>query len=149
MKKALKIWLVGGLVAVSALGAGLALAAEKPADQGKQGMMQVMQSGQMDNIDPKAMADMMNTPEMQKQCVETMKNPEMQKAMMGIMKQPEMQAAMKQMLQQDAGFHQMMLDLVNSVDMNMDHGNMPANVQQSGNAPAGQQQGIDHASHHQ
>ena len=28
------------------------------------------------------------------------------------------------MLQKDAGFHQVMLDLANSVDMNMDHGPM-------------------------
>lgn len=44
--------------------------------------------------------------------------------MLNSMKQPEMQAAMKQMLQKDAGFHQVMLDLANSVDMNMDHGPM-------------------------
>ncbi len=68
----------------------------------------------------------------------------MQQAMIGIMKQPEMQAAMKQMLQRDAGFHQMMLDLVNSVDMNMDHGNTLRDSQPTGN-PSG---GFDHESHH-
>lgn len=147
MKKTVKVWLIGGLVAVSVMGAGLAMAAGKSADSGKQGMMQ---SGQMvGNIDPKAMADMMKTPEMQKECVDMMKSPEMQQAMIGVMKQPEMQAAMKQMLQQDPAFHQMMLDLVNSIDMNMDHGNMTPNTQPSSKPSEAPQTEFDHNAHHQ
>lgn len=119
------------------------MAADKSTDSGKPG---VMLQGQMGNLDPKDMADKMKTPEMQKQCVDMMKIPEMQQAMIGVMKQPEMQATMKKMLQQDPAFHQMMLDLVNSVDMNMDHGNMTPNSQPSiGN----RQTGLDHNSHHQ
>lgn len=141
--KTVKVWLIGSLVAVSIMGAGIATAADKSTDSGKPG---VMMQGQMSNLDPKAMADKMKTSEIQKQCVDMMKSPEMQQAMIGVMKQPEMQAAMKQMLQQDPAFHQMMLDLVNSVDMNMDHGNMTPNSQPStGNL----QTGMDHNSHHQ
>jgi protein CpxP len=142
MNKRLVIFIVGALIAVGALGFAFGPANVSAAEPAKQPPM-TMQPGQMGNMDPKAMADMMKSPEMQKQCVEYMKSPEMQQAMMGIMKQPEMQAAMKQMLQSDAGFHQVMLDLVNSVDMNMDHGTAPPTSQPSGNSA-----GFDHGSHH-
>ena len=109
--------LIAALAVVGAVGYGLSATSIGAAEPAKQppAMMQ-------GNLDPKGMADMMNSPQMQQQCVEYMKSPEMQQAMIKTMKQPEMQVAMKQMLQRDAGFHQMMLDLVNSVDMNMDHG---------------------------
>lgn len=133
MKKKIILWIVLGLVALGLVGAGAAFAAEKHAMS--------MQGGMMGSMDPKAMAEMMKSPEKQKQCVEMMKSPEMQQAMMGMMKLPEMQAAMKQMLQKDAGFHQMMLDLVNSVDINSDHSHGPAQGQ-----PAAPPSG--HGSHH-
>ena len=128
------------LVAVAAFGFAFGTSTGSAAEPAKRSPM-MMQPGQMD---PKAMAEMMNSPEMQKQCIEMMKNTDMQQAMMGMMKQPEMQAVMKQMLQKDAGFHQMMLDLVNSVDMNMDHGDMQIN-KNTAPAPAAS----SHSSHHQ
>lgn len=137
MKKSLMIWVLGGLITVSAVGLSFDANKVSAAEQPKQSQMM-----QMNNMDPKSMATMMNSPEMQKQCVDAMKDPQMQKAMIGVMKQPEMQAAMKQMLQQDAGFHQMMLDLVNSVDMNMEHGDM------TGNTSDGGQGGGEHSHHH-
>jgi len=137
MKKSVKVWVIGGLVAVSIFGFGMVTNIGSAADSTSQATM--MQGG---NMDPKAMADMMKTPEFQQRCIENMKSPEMQQSMMMMMmKQPEMQAAMKQMLQKDAGFHQMMLDLVNSVDMNMDHGNMTTD-------PTHSMPGMDHSAHH-
>jgi hypothetical protein len=144
MKKSLMIWVLGGLITVSAIGLSFDANKVSAADQPKQAQTmqgQDMMQG-MKNMDPKSMAAMMNSPEMQKQCVDAMKDPQMQKAMINVMKQPEMQAAMKQMLQQDAGFHQMMLDLVNSVDMNMEHGDM------TGTASDGGQGSGEHSHHH-
>lgn len=136
MSKRTVFAVIGIFVVVAAIGFGAATV--NAAEPAKQPPL-MMQSGQ---VDPKAMADMMKTPEMQKQCVEMMKNPEMQQTMMNVMRQPEMQAIMKQMFQKDAGFHQMMLELVNSVDMNMDHGPMGPGMN---NAPAAS----GHNSHHQ
>jgi hypothetical protein len=116
---------------IALLAAGAAFAAEKQAAP--------MPGPMMGTTDPKAMAEMMQSPAMQQQCVELMKSADMQQAMMGMMKLPEMQAAMKQMLQKDAGFHQVMLDLVNAVDINADHSHGPA----AAPAPSG------HGSHHQ
>lgn len=145
MNKKLTAWVVGGLVMASVVGLGFNATVASAAEKAPQ--MQMMQPNQtgtmMGNMDPKAMADMMKTPEMQKQCIEMMKNPEMQKAMKDIMKTPEMQGVMKQMLQQDMGFHQMMSDLVNSVDMNSDH-SMPQ--QPAGAEGAAPQTG--HNAHH-
>lgn len=120
MTKKRIVALIGVLAIIGATGYGLGAAQTGAAEPAKQ------PPAVMQNVDPKSMTDMMNSPQMQQQCVEYMKSPEMQKAMIDTMKQPEMQAAMKQMLQRDAGFHQMMLDLVNSVDMNMDHGTVDA-----------------------
>lgn len=119
MKKSLKLSVIGGFVAISIMGYGFATPVANAADATSHSTM--MQGGQMD---PKMMADMMATPEFQQRCIENMKKPEMQQMLIKLMKQPEMQAAMKQMMQRDMTFHQMMLDLANSVDMNMDHGNM-------------------------
>jgi hypothetical protein len=143
MNKKLILGVAGALIGVAALGFAFGAGTGSAAEPAKQAPV-IMQPGQMGTMDPKAMAGMMQSPELQKQCVEYMKNPEMQQAMISTMKQPEMQAAMKQMLQRDAGFHQMMLDLVNSVDMNMDHGNTLRDSQPAGN-PSG---GFDHESHH-
>lgn len=144
MNKRVAVWVVGGLVTVSALGLGFNTTIGRAAEKAPQTqMMQTNPMGNMmGNMDPKAMADMMKTPEMQKQCAEMMKNPEMQKAMKDMMKTPEMQGMMKQMLQQDMGFHQMMSDLVNSVDMNSDHSMSPAS---SGSQSPNQN---EHGGHH-
>ncbi|MDR7868863.1 MAG: hypothetical protein RIN56_18875 [Sporomusaceae bacterium] len=140
MNKKLIAGIAVALVSVVALSFTFGTTTGSAAEPAKQPPM-MMQPG---NMDPKAMAEQMKSPEMQKQCVEMMRSPEMQQAMMGMMKQPEMQAAMKQMLQRDAGFHQMMLDLVNSVDINADHGNTSGNNQPSGSPSTG----FDHGSHH-
>ncbi|MCX7780823.1 MAG: hypothetical protein N2491_07900 [Negativicutes bacterium] len=123
MNKRMTAWIVGGLITVSAIGlvfdGKVSLAAEKtspsPMMQGTQ--MQHMMNG----MDPKAMAEMMKSPEMQKHCLEMMKNPEMQMHCLEMMKNPEMQQMMKQMIQQDKDFHKMMSDLVKSVDMDSKH----------------------------
>ncbi|SMC80564.1 hypothetical protein [Sporomusa malonica] len=144
MNKKLAIWVVGGLVTASVFGLGvsptIASAAEKapqaceaPANQ---------KGAMMGNMDAKAMAQMMASPEMQKQCIEMMKNPEMQKAMKDVMKTPKMQGIMKQMLQQDMSFHQMMSDLVNSVDMDSDHSGHQQVEKTPGNSSN------DHSAHH-
>lgn len=144
MNKNLAIWAVGGLITASVVGLGANPTITQAAAKAPQAYeVQTNQMGaMMGNIHPKAMAEMMSTPEMQKQCIEMMKSPEMQKAMKDTMRTPEMQAVMKQMLQQDMGFHQLMSDLVNSVDMESDHsGSQP--VEQSSGNPAN-----NHSSHH-
>lgn len=145
MNKKIAVWVIGGLVTVSVAGLGFNASIGSAAEKAPQ--TQMMQTNQMGNMDPKVMADMMKTPEMQKQCVEMMKNPEMQKAMKDIMKTPEMQGMMKQMLQQDMGFHQMMSDLVNSVDMDSDH-NMPQQQQPQSEVPQNNAQQTSHNMHH-
>lgn len=139
MNKKMSVWIIGGLITASVIGFGFVSTGSAAESKQQMPMQQGAHTGMMGNMDPKAMADMMNSPEMQKQCVEMMKNPEMQKSMMNMMKLPEMQGMMKQMLQQDMGFHQMMTDLVNSVDMNSDH-SMPQ-------TPMGAPQG-GHGGHH-
>ncbi|MDR3591751.1 MAG: hypothetical protein P4N41_19020 [Negativicutes bacterium] len=143
MKKRMMIWVLGGLIAVSAAGFGFGASVASAADAAGQAPMK--HDGMMDGKGmmqyPKAMAEMMKSPEMQKQCLEMMKSPEMQKTMIDMMKQPEMQAAMKQMMQKDMAFHQMMLDLVNSVDMNMDHGSGDGMMMPGGAMP------MDHSGH--
>lgn len=93
MRKQLMVLLVGGLVTVSAFGLGTMTtgrAAEK-ATANQNAMM--MQGNQMGNMDADAMKDMMNSPEMQKQCIEMMKNnTQMQQMMKDMLKtQPENQ----------------------------------------------------------
>jgi len=142
MKKKIAALVIGGLVTVSAIGFGYsAYAAEKNAEQ-KPAMHNMMQDGKMGNMDDKAMGDMMKDAEMQKQCLEMMKSPEMQQGMKDMMKTPEMQVMMKQMLQSDPELHKIMLDLVNSVDMN-EHSHDTVTTA-SNSAPA-----TDHSAHHQ
>lgn len=143
MNKRIAAWVVGGLVTISVSGLGFNQTIANAAERTQQ--MPMLQSSQMGNMDPKAMIEMMKSPEMQKQCIEMMKNPEMQKAMKDIMRTPEMQGIMKQMLEQDMGFHQMMSDLVNSVDMSSDH-SMP---QQQSELPQNNAKQTSHNAHHQ
>ena len=124
MNKKFTIWAVGSLLTAAVLTGGFSLAiagaAEKPAPAACE--TQADQPGaMMGKMNPQAMAEMMKTPAMQKQCLDMMKNPAMQQAMKDMLKTPEMQGVLKQMLQQDMGFHQMLTDLVNSVDMDSDH----------------------------
>lgn len=140
MNKKLAVWVVGGLITASLVGTGVNQTVARAAEKVQQAPMN--QTNQMMTMDAKSMAEMMKNPEMQKQCIDMMKNPEMQKAMRDMMKTPEMQGVMKQMLQQDMGFHQMMADLVNSVDMNSDHV-MPQPTTPQDNSTKG------HTSHHQ
>ncbi|SMC44423.1 GerD family protein [Sporomusa malonica] len=144
MNKKFAIWVVGGLVTASMFGLGISPTIAQAAEKVPQTCeTQTNQMGaMMGNLNPKAMAEMMKTPEMQKQCIEMMKNPEMQKAMKDVMKTPEMQGIMKQMLQQDMSFHQMMSDLVNSVDMSSDHSG-PQQVEQTPSNPSNA-----HSGHH-
>ena len=135
MNKKLAVWVVGGFITAAVFGAGasnptIASAADKTAQTCD---VATNQKGMMGNMDAK---------EMQKQCLEMLKDPEMQKAMKDVMKTPEMQAMMKQMLQQDMGFHQLMSDLVNSVDMSSDHGDSQPDEQ----APA--HSASAHSGHH-
>lgn len=144
MKKKLAVLVVGGIVSASVLGFGVSPSIASAAEKAPQSCaMQANQTGSMmGTVDQKAMAERMKTPEMQKQCIEMMKNPEMQKAMKDVMKTPEMQGVMKQMLQQDMSFHQMMSDLVNSVDMASEHSNTTPTEQAPGNTTDG------HSGHH-
>ncbi len=136
MNKKLAVWVVGGLITAAVFGGAGAInsttasAAEKTEQTCD---MATKQKGMMGNMDAK---------EMQKQCLEMLKDPEMQKAMKEVMKTPEMQAMMKQMLQQDMSFHQLMSDLVNSVDMSSDHGDSQPDEQ----APA--HSASAHSGHH-
>lgn len=138
MNRKIILLVIGGLL-ISSIAFGVSSmtnAAEKSQ------MPVMMQSGHMmDSMDPKAMADRMNSPQMQEQCAAMMQSPEMQQAMKNMLQTPQMQSVMKQMLQQDMEFHQVMSDLVNSVDMSSDH-SMPSTVMN------GRDQMNDHNSHH-
>jgi hypothetical protein len=142
MKKRMTVWIMGGVFAISAagllMGTNVGSAAEKNADKPPVMQDKMMQNGQMDN------KEMMNSPEMQKQCVDMMKSSDMQKTMKGMMKQPEMQATMKQMLASDPELRQIMRDLVNSVDSNDQNDN---SVPQS-STPATVPDAVDHNAHH-
>ena len=144
MNKKLTIWVVGGLVTASVFGLGISSTIASAAEKNPQACeAQTNQMGaMMGSMDPKAMAEMMKSPEMLNQCIEMMKSPEMQKTMKDVIKTPEMQGIMKQMLQQDMSFHQMMSDLVNSVEMESDHGG-PQQVEQSPGNPSN-----GHSGHH-
>lgn len=139
MKKKMTGLIIGGLLGVSVLGVTFATnvssAAEKNAPT-MQGMM--MEKSQMGNMD---MQQMMNSPEMQKQCLDMLKSPEMQQPMKNMMKTPEMQVMMKQMLSSDPALRQMMLDLVNSIDPN-DQTSTLDNLQTTVSPE------IDHSIHH-
>jgi len=137
MKKTLILGIIGLVITISAAGLAYGATVSQPEPAKQSPMM---------NMDADRMNDMMKNSDTQQQCVSMMKNTEMQQSMMQMMRQPEMQAAMKQMLQKDAGFHQMMLDLVNSVDINAEHANAD---NQSQNAAVQPPDNPDHAAHHQ
>jgi len=107
MKRVLP-WVLGGMVTVAALGWGanteIVSAEEHDHKHGQQQMQQEMMQDGKQMMDPKMMQDMMKDPAMHKQC-------------MDMMQQPEMQSMMKEMMQKDGQFHKMMLDLVNSVEI--------------------------------
>ncbi|MDU2065079.1 MAG: hypothetical protein E6713_09555 [Sporomusaceae bacterium] len=110
MKNKMASWMIGGLITVSVLGVTFGInsignTAQK-AEAGTEASM-MMQSGAMS-------PDMMNSPDMQKQCGEMMASPEMQQTMKDMMKQPQMLTMMKQMMANDPEFKQMMSDLVNN-----------------------------------
>lgn len=136
MNKRMTGWIVGGFIAIAALGVavgtGIGNAAEKntASPAATQGMMQ---NGSMGAMDPK----MMESPEMQQQCQDMMKNADMQQAMIGMMKQPEMQGMMQQMFATDPEFRQMMTNLVNS-----------AVAEGQADIPAAAPDEIDHNAHH-
>ncbi|MBC8014685.1 MAG: hypothetical protein H7X79_02950 [Sporomusaceae bacterium] len=125
MKKKMTGWIIGGLLGVSVLGVAFDTPVSSAAEKNTPAMHgMMMDKGHMDNMD---MHKMMNTPEMQKKCIEMMKS-------------PEMQTMMKQMLSSDPALRQMMLDLVNSVEPN-DQVNAPDS--QTTVTPA-----VDHSAHH-
>lgn len=138
MKNKMTGWIIGGLITASALGMAFGVnsigsaAAKTEQAAASSGMMK---NGQMSS-------EMMNSPEMEKQCGEMMASPEMQQTMKGMMKQPQMQTMMKQMLASDPEFKQMMSDLVNSVT--------DENTVTSEQAPPTDQApaAIDHNAHH-
>ncbi len=134
MKKRMATWVIGGLIAVSAVGlpfaGNIVNAAEKNTTQQSCTQDKMMKDGQMGTMDHQ----MMNSPEMQKQCLDMMKS---------MMKQPEMQAMMKQMLASDPELRKTMSDMVNAVapdDQN-------ANSASPSDAPA-PMPGMDHNAHH-
>jgi len=142
MKKRMTGWIMSGVFAISAagllMGTNVGSAAAKNADKPPVMQDKMMQNGQMDN------KEMMNSPEMEKKCVDMMKSSDMQETMKGMMKQPEMQATMKQMLASDPELRQIMRDLVNSVDTNDQNDNPVSQSSTPTNAP----DTVDHNAHH-
>ena len=126
MKKIMTGWIVGGLLGVTVLGVTFAGNIGSAAEKNTPTMHEkMMEKGHMDTMD---MQQMMNSPEMQKKCLEMMKT-------------PEMQAMMKQMLSRDPALRQIMLDLINSIDPN-DQTSMTDHTQMT-MPPA-----TDHSIHH-
>jgi len=91
MKKQVTMWVVGGIITVSAMGLGfnatVGNAAEK--ETAKPAMHDMMMQGEnkMGTMDHNAMGDMMKNGDMQKHCMEMMKTPEMQSMMKEMMKE--------------------------------------------------------------
>lgn len=136
MKNKMTGWIIGGLITASALGVAFGVnsigsAAVKTEQAAVSSGM--MQNGQMN-------PDMMNSPEMQKECQTMMESPEMQKTMKDMMQQPQMQNMMKQMMASDPAFKQMMSDMVNNAE-NTEAGEQKQPTDQAA-AP------IDHNAHH-
>ena len=142
MKKRMTGWIMGGVFAISAagllMGTNVGSAAEKTVEKPPVMQGKMMENGQMGSM------EMMNSPEMQKQCVDMMKSSDMQQTMKGMMKDPEMQATMKQMMASDPELRQIMRDLVNSVESNDQNDNSDP---QSG-TPANAPDTVDHNAHH-
>jgi hypothetical protein len=144
MKTNMTAWILGGLITVSAIGFEMSSnvsAAEKVVSPSGTQMMSGNQMGSM-SMDAKSMNDMMNSPDMQKQCVEMLKNPAMQKNMIAMLKTPEMQTTMQQMLQNNPDLLQMMKDLINSVEIG---GATTAPASDMSDMPG---MSMDHSTHH-
>jgi len=106
MKKKLTMWVIGGIVTVSAMGLGfnatVGSAAEKEAVHIEMhGDMMMQDENKLGTMDHNAMGDMMKNGDMQKHCMEMMKSPEMQSMMKEMMKTPEMQSMMKEVMQEN------------------------------------------------
>lgn len=112
MKNKMTGWIIGGLITASALGVAFginSIGSAAPKTEQAAVASGMMQNGQMND-------DMMNSPEMQKECQTMMTSPEMQKTMKDMMQQPQMQNMMKQMMANDPAFKQMMSDMVNNAE---------------------------------
>ena len=139
----IKTWLLGGMITAVAIGFGMngnVSAAEQVVPSAGTQMMQGNQMGSM-SMDAKSMNDRMQSPDMQKQCIEMLKNPDMQKNMLAMMKTPEMQTVMKQMLQNNPDMLQMMKNLINTVDTSVTPGDPAASTDMS-------DMSMDHNTHH-
>jgi len=137
MKNKMTGWIIGGLITTSVLGMafGFNSIGNAAAKTEQAAVSSGMQNGQMS-------PEMMNSPEMEKQCGEMMASPEMQQTMKDMMKQPQMQTMMKKIMASDPEFKQMMSDMVNSVaDENTTNGEQ---VPPTDQLPAT----IDHNAHH-
>jgi len=134
MKNKMTGWIIGGLITASAL--GMAFGVNSIGSAAAKTEQAAVSSGMMHN--GQMSPDMMNSPEMQKECLNMMASPEMQKTMKGMMKQPQIQNAMKQMMASDPEFKQMMSDMVN------DAGSTAVEQAPSNEQPAP----IDHNAHH-
>lgn len=138
MKNKMTGWIIGGLMTASAL--GMAFGVNSIGSAAVKSEQAAVSSGMMQN--GQMSSEMMNSPEVEKQCGEMMASPEMQQTMKEMMKQPQMQAMMKQMLASDPEFKQMMVDLVNSTtDENTATGEQMPPTDQAPTA-------IDHKAHH-
>ena len=134
MKNKITGLIIGGLITASAL--GMAFGVNSIGNAAAKTEQAAVSSEMMKN--DQMSPEMMNSPEMQKQCGEMMASPEMQKTMMGMMKQPQMQTMMKQMLASDPKFKQMMSDMVNNANT------VGEQVPPTDQAPVA----IDHNAHH-
>lgn len=128
MKSKMAGLIIGGLITVSAF--GVAFSANSIGSAAAKTEQLAVSPGMMQNgqMNP----DMMNSPEMQKECQKMMASPEMQQAMKDMMKQPQMQNMMKQMMASDPVFKQIMSDIVNNNEPTITNEQAP----------------IDHNAHH-
>lgn len=136
MKSKMAGLIIGGLITVSVL--GLAFGANSIGNAAAKTEQANMSSGMMQN--GQMSSDMMNSPEMQKECQSMMASPEMQQTMKEMMKQPHMQDMMRQMMASDPEFKQMMSDMVNNTEPAAKDEQTPSDGQNP--AP------IDHNAHH-
>lgn len=144
MKKSMTRLIIGGLVAVSAvvvtLNTGIVNAGGKIIGPQPPTVQGATQNRQMGSMDPQ----MMNSPEMQKQCQDMLKDPEMQKGMKEMLKQPEMQAMMKQMLADDPEMRRTMSDFIAAAEAGAQSGDQTSPDNGYPSAPATE----DHNAHH-
>jgi len=125
MNISVKAWLLGGMITAAVIGFGM----NENVSAAEQAV-------------PSPGTQMMQSPDMQKQCTEMMKNPEMQKNMLQMMQTPEMQRTMKQMLQNNPDMLQMMKNLISSVDTSVTLSDPTATSTDMSGMP------MDHNTHH-